>query len=145
LDDANYFTHTLLSEKTEVLYDPDEIVKRVVEQCNAIKYIHNLGISLSIIHSVYMNRIHIISGTVIATISLLLVTTSMSDQQSAFAHKGYYNYGHYHNNHYNGGSAAAAAAAGDSAAAAAAAGDSAAAAAAAGGSAAAAAAAGSDD
>jgi len=38
LNDANYFTPTLLSEKTEVLYDPDEIVKRVVEQCNTIKY-----------------------------------------------------------------------------------------------------------
>jgi two-component system, OmpR family, sensor histidine kinase VicK len=38
LNDANYFTPTLLSEKTEVLYDPDDIVKRVVEQCNTIKY-----------------------------------------------------------------------------------------------------------
>ena len=55
-----------------------------------------------------MNRIHIISGTVIATISLLLVTASMSDQQSAFAHEGYYYYGNRdNNNHHHGGSATA--------------------------------------
>ena len=51
-----------------------------------------------------MNQIHIISGTAIATIALVLVTATMSDQQSAFAHRSHHNHG--------GGSAAAAAAAG---------------------------------
>jgi hypothetical protein len=56
-----------------------------------------------------MNRIHIISGTAIATIALLLATmTTMPDQQYAFAHK---------NHHHHGDSAAAAAAAGNAAAA----------------------------
>jgi hypothetical protein len=57
-----------------------------------------------------MNGIHIISGTVIATISLLVVTSAtMSDQQSVFAHKGYYYYGHYHNIHNHDSCSAAAA------------------------------------
>ena len=38
LNDAGHYTPTLIPEKTEVLYDPDEIVRRVVEQCNTIKY-----------------------------------------------------------------------------------------------------------
>ena len=88
-----------------------------------------------------MNRIHFISGITIATIALLLVTTTMSDLQSAFAHKNHRHHnnhgndGHHHN-HGNDGAAAAQAGAGDSAASAAAAGGSAAAAAAAGDSAA---------
>ena len=53
-----------------------------------------------------MNRIHIISGTVIATISLRVTAATMPDQP-ALAHEGYYYYG-YHNNHHHGGSAAAA-------------------------------------
>ena len=61
---------------------------------------------LSIIHSVGMNRIHIISGTVIATISLRVTAATMPDQQPALAHEGYYYYG-YHNNHHHGGSGAA--------------------------------------
>ena len=40
-----------------------------------------------LLYIVSMNQIHIISGTVIATIALLLVTATMSDQQSAFAHE----------------------------------------------------------
>ena len=30
--------HSLVEEKTEVLYDPDEIVRRVVERCYTVKY-----------------------------------------------------------------------------------------------------------
>ncbi len=38
MNDTAHFTPTFIPKKTEVLYDPDEIVRRVVEQCNAIKY-----------------------------------------------------------------------------------------------------------
>jgi len=38
LSDTAHFTPTFIPEKTEVLYDPDEIVGRVVERCNAIRY-----------------------------------------------------------------------------------------------------------
>jgi hypothetical protein len=38
LSDTGHFIPTLLPEKTEVLYDPDEIVRRVVERCHVIKY-----------------------------------------------------------------------------------------------------------
>ena len=59
-----------------------------------------------------MNRIHIISGTIIATISRSKLRAPMSDQQSAFAHEGYYYYGHHHNNHHHGGGSGAAEGAG---------------------------------
>ena len=46
-----------------------------------------------------MNQIHIISGIIIATMTLLLGTaTMMPGQQSAFAH-GYQYYDHHNNNH----------------------------------------------
>ncbi len=52
-----------------------------------------------------MNRSYVISGIAIATIALVLVTTTMSDQQYAFAHRNYYHYGH--QNHHNGSDGAA--------------------------------------
>ena len=40
-----------------------------------------------------MNQIHIISGTIIASIALMLVTTTtMPGQQSAFAHRSHHNH-----------------------------------------------------
>ena len=52
-----------------------------------------------------MNRSHVISGIAIATIALLLGTTTMSDQQFAFAHKNHYHYGHHNHHHGNDGAA----------------------------------------
>ena len=34
---SSIHTPTLLPEKTEVLYDPNEIVRRVIERCHAVK------------------------------------------------------------------------------------------------------------
>jgi two-component system, OmpR family, sensor histidine kinase VicK len=38
LSDASHFTPTLIPEKTEVLYDANEIVRRVVERCYTVRY-----------------------------------------------------------------------------------------------------------
>ena len=38
MSDASHFTPTLIPEKTEVLYDANEIVRRVVERCYTVRY-----------------------------------------------------------------------------------------------------------